>query len=87
MSADLIAAILLGVALVVFALSFRIAERARKAEATVERYRLACAQADRWLVCSPPACNTAKWINDQGEGRPGVTIDRHRAVMAARRSL
>ena len=85
MSADLIAAVLLGVAVAVFALTFRIFERARQAEESLERYRLACVEADRALACSPQASNTARWIKDQGEGRHTVTIDRHRAVMAQRR--
>lgn len=85
MSADLIAAGLLATAMAVFAMTLRISERARRAEEALERYRLACLEADRALACSPPATNTARWIKDQGEGRHTVTIDRHRAVMAQRR--
>lgn len=67
-------------------LAIKASERARKAEEKLERYRLACAQAERALTVRPEASNTAKWIGDQGEDRPSVSIDRHRAVMSMRRS-
>ena len=44
----------------------------------LERYRVACHEAYRWLGEMPTAANTAQWIRACGEDHPRSGIAAHR---------
>lgn len=48
--------------------------------AALERYRLACGEALRWLASYPDARITAEWISSSGEGRARLRISDLREV-------
>lgn len=62
-----------------------ICERAnRKAELrALHRYRTACQLAGRWNGQCPNSAETAEWINDVGEGKRGMDIERFRERLRA----
>lgn len=46
--------------------------------ATLERYRVACQQAERWNASIPVSAATAEWVRQVGEGERGFDIERFR---------
>ena len=71
---------LVALALIGFGLGL-VCERAnRKAEMrALERYRMACNTAGRWLAGhTPVACETAYWIQDVAEGKRPDDIEKFR---------
>jgi hypothetical protein len=86
MSMETYFAILAVIACLAIVAMGRALERVHTLEETIRRYQLACNQASRWLIPSPAAMNTAKWISDNGEGLSTIDIHRHARVMNTRRS-
>jgi len=54
---------------------------------TLERYRIACAEAERWLASDPIAAETAAWIRGRGEDSDVRGISRLRARLEMLKAL